>query len=156
MYVAFVEGSDGRFGLWSCWWTQDPGSCWSVDYAAGRSACVTPGRFSHCLGFCFFSTSLSLARGNSGRLSWVRHSSRRSSATHSYQCVQYFRVSKQWYGCQCLGILTCAHMLMHAIAYWGLRGHRKRVCSGRKIACRTGIRTHVSIAPGFSVGRSIN
>ena len=33
-----------------------------------------------------FSTSLSLA-GNSGRLTWVRHSSRKSSATHSYQCV---------------------------------------------------------------------
>ena len=32
------------------------------------------------------STSLSLA-GNSGQLTWVRHSSRKSSATHSYQCV---------------------------------------------------------------------
>ena len=37
---------------------------------------------------------LSLA-GNSGRLTWVRHSSRKNSATHSCQCVQYFRVSKQ-------------------------------------------------------------
>ena len=28
-----------------------------------------------------------------------RHSSRKSSATHSYQCVQCFRESEQWYGC---------------------------------------------------------
>ena len=26
----------------------------------------------------------------------------RARATYSYQCVQYFRVSKQWYDCQCL------------------------------------------------------
>ena len=48
---------------------------------------------------------LSLA-GNSRCLSWVRHSSRKSSATHSCQCVQHFRVSKQWYGCQCLGFFN--------------------------------------------------
>ena len=34
-------------------------------------------------------------------------------------CVQYFHVSKQWYGCQCLGCLTCAHMLTHAAAHGG-------------------------------------
>ena len=42
---------------------------------------------------------ISLA-GNSSLLTWVkhsRHSSRKSSATHSYQCVQYFRLLKQWY-----------------------------------------------------------
>ena len=49
-----------------------------------------------------FSTSLSLV-GNSGRLHWVRHRSRKSSATHSYQCVEYFRVSKQRYGCRVWG-----------------------------------------------------
>ena len=48
-----------------------------------------------------FSTSLPLV-GNSGRLAWVRHSSRKSSATHSCQRVWYFCVSKKWYGCQCL------------------------------------------------------
>ena len=32
------------------------------------------------------SHSLSLVR-NSGHRTWVRHSSRKSSATHSYQCV---------------------------------------------------------------------
>ena len=36
--------------------------------------------------------------GNSGRLTWVRHSSRKSSATHSYQCLLYLCVSKQWCG----------------------------------------------------------
>ena len=41
------------------------------------------------------SVSLSFA-GNSGRLTLVRHSSRRSSAAHSYQCVQFLRASKQW------------------------------------------------------------
>ena len=38
---------------------------------------------------CCFSTSWSLA-GNSGRFTWVRHSSRKSRASHSYQCVGDF------------------------------------------------------------------
>ena len=58
-------------------------------------------------------------RGNSGRLTGVKHSSRKSSATHSYQCVQYFRVSKQWYERQYLEFLTCVQVLMHAIANGG-------------------------------------
>ena len=43
-----------------------------------------------------------------------------------YQCVQYFRVSKQWYGCQCLGFLTRAQMLMHVIAHGDCTRHRER------------------------------
>ena len=35
-----------------------------------------------------------------------------SSGTHS--CV-----SKQWYGCLCLGFLTCEQMLMHVIVHGG-------------------------------------
>ena len=66
----------------------------------------------------FFSTSLSFA-GNSGHLTQVRHSSRKSSATHPFQCVEYFRVSRQWYGCQYLGFLTGAQMLLHAIVHRG-------------------------------------
>ena len=61
---------------------------------------------------------------NWSRLTWIRHSSRKSSATHSYQCVR-FCVSRQWYGYQCLGLLTCSQC-------WcirGLYGHRKRVCT---------------------------
>ena len=42
----------------------------------------------------FFSALLSFAR-NSGGLTRVRHSSRWSSAIHSYQFVQCFRVSRQ-------------------------------------------------------------
>ena len=82
--------------------------------------------------FCFFSTSLSLAE-NPGRLIRVRHSSRKSSATHSYWCVQYFvkkelplrrfeldifpsrlpcgHPYKQWCLCQCLGFLIRPQML---------------------------------------------
>ena len=92
------------------------------------------------------------------------HSSRKSSATKFYQCVQYFRV----YGCQCLGFLTWAQMLMHAIAHGGCMGtvteSALKVDSGiiiiikykiKKLAA-TGTRTRVSIAPGFSVRRSTN
>ena len=45
-----------------------------------------------------------------------RHSSCESSATHSYQCVLYFHMSKQCYGCRYLGFLTCAQMLMRVVA----------------------------------------
>ena len=41
-------------------------------------------------------------------------SSRKSSAVHSCQCWVYSQVSRQWYGSQSLGFLTCAQM-MHAI-----------------------------------------
>ena len=50
--------------------------------------------------FLFFLITALFLVGSSGRPTWVRY----SSATHSYQCVQYFCVSKHWYGCQCLGI----------------------------------------------------
>ena len=92
--------------------------------------------------YLYISSSLSLA-GNSGHLTWVRHSSRKSSAIPiSCQCVQYFRVSKQWYGCQCLGCLTCTRILMHVIAHGGctdtVRESALKVDSGIKIPCRTG------------------
>ena len=61
----------------------------------------------------------------------------KSSATHSYQCVQYFPVSRQWCGCQCLGFLTRARMLIHAIAHGGctdvVRESALAVDSGWKI-----------------------
>ena len=84
--------------------------------------------------------SLPLAE-NSGRLTWVGHSSRKSSATHSCQCVQYFRVFKQWYGCQCLGFLTCTQLLMRAIAHGGctdtVRQTALEVDSWAAVSCRT-------------------
>ena len=87
-----------------------------------------------------FISSLFLV-GNLDHLNWIRHSSRKSSPKHSYQCVQYFRVSEQGYGCRCLGFLTCAQMLMHAIAHRGctdtVRASALDADSGRKIPCRT-------------------
>ena len=85
--------------------------------------------------FFFFSTSLSFAREI--RVALPGYGTAAAGGALPIP-TQYFHVSRQWYGCQCLGILTCAHMLIRAIAYWGLYGHRKRVCSGRKIACRGG------------------
>ena len=90
-----------------------------------------------------FSTSLSLCGKFGSPLPGKTHSSRKSSATHSCQCVQYFPVSKRRpYGSQCWGFLTCAQMLMHAIAHGGctdtVRESALKVDSGRKIPCRTG------------------
>ena len=78
----------------------------------------------------------------SPNLGKAAYSSRTSSATHSYEYLQYFRLSKQRYGCQCLGFLTCAQMLMHAIAHGGctdtVRESEPQVDSERKIPCLTG------------------
>ena len=57
--------------------------------------------------------------GNSGLLTWVRHSSCGSHATLSCQRVQYFRLSQQRCICKCLGFLTCVQTLTHAIAHGG-------------------------------------
>ena len=46
--------------------------------------------------------------GNLSHFIWVRHSSQKSSATHSYNCVQYFHVSK-----------LVSQTVMHAIAHGG-------------------------------------
>ena len=49
---------------------------------------------------------------------------------------------KKWYGCQCLGFLTCAQMLKRAIAQGGctdtVRESALEVDIGRKILCRSG------------------
>ena len=48
----------------------------------------------------YFSTYLSLAV-KSGRLIWVRHVQQPQEQRYSFcECVWYFRVSEQWYGCQ--------------------------------------------------------
>ena len=55
------------------------------------------------------------------------------------QGVQYFTVSKQWYGCQCLRFLTCRQMMMHAAAHGGCTDTVEstlEVDSGKKISCR--------------------
>ena len=64
------------------------------------------------------------------------NNSRKSSATHSYQCVWYFRVFKQRHGCQCWGSLTGVYILMDAIAHEGstdtVRESALKVDSGKK------------------------
>ena len=62
---------------------------------------------------------------------FVLYLGRKNNATHSYQCVYYFRVSKQCCGCQCFEFSTCEQMLMHMTAVTrGLYGHHKTVCTG--------------------------
>ena len=48
------------------------------------------------------------------RVARVGHSSRKSSTTHSYQCVEYFLVSKQCYICQCFGFLMYSDIDVNA------------------------------------------
>ena len=87
-----------------------------------------------------FSPCLSLV-GNPGHPTRVRRRSHKSSATYSYQCVQYSSMSKQWYGCQHLGFVMCAQMLTHVIAHGGcmdtVRESAPEVDTGRKIYCHT-------------------
>ena len=101
-----------------------------------------------------FSSPLSLVR-NSGQLTWVQNSSSKCSTTHSYLCVQYFHVSKQRYGCQCLGFLTCTQMLMHTIAHRGCTD-----CTGswlgEKSLAALGTQTCFPTVSGFSVRCSTN
>ena len=58
-----------------------------------------------------------------------------------FSCVQTMCV-----GCQCLGFLTCAQMLMHAIAHGDctdtVRESALKVDSGRKTHCRTHAHMH--------------
>ena len=58
-----------------------------------------------------------------------------------YRCVQYFRVFKQWYGCQCLESLTCAYTLMHAVEHKRCMDTARESAlkddSGREVPCRT-------------------
>ena len=57
-------------------------------------------------------------------------------------CLQYFHVSRQWHGCQHLGFLTGAHMLMHVTAHGGytntVRESGLKAGCWRKAPCRTG------------------
>ena len=105
-----------------------------------------------------FSTSLSFA-GNSGHLTQVRHSGCKSSTTHSFQCVEYFPVSRQWYGCQhypllsVCGVFSCVQTMVWLPVFgffnrgsdvdacnctqglYGLLKSALEVDSGRKISC---------------------
>ena len=77
-------------------------------------------------------TSLSFA-GNLGRLTWVRQSRYKSSTTQLPSPISVcntFMWPKDGMTPSVLGFLTCAQMLMHAIAHRGLYGLHKRVCAG--------------------------
>ena len=60
-----------------------------------------------------------------------------TAAARAALCAAFLPVSKHWPGCRCLGSLTWAMMLGHAIADEGCTDII-RVCTGRKILCRTG------------------
>ena len=67
----------------------------------------------------------------------------KSSDTRFYQCVQYFRVSKQWCGCQCLGFFNVRTAVDACDCTRGLYGHCERLdlhrkLTGRKLPCSTG------------------
>lgn len=63
------------------------------------------------------------------------------AALPSLQCVSYFHVSKQWYSCQRLGFLTCAHIFLCVQLAGELYEHCHRVCTEswtwEKIPCCT-------------------
>ena len=108
-----------------------------------------------CFFIHFFYTSLSLA-GNSSRLNWVKHS--RRSVCSIFLCPD------NGVAAIVLDFLTCAQMLMHAIAHGDrtdtVRESALEIDSGREKKTKnfavTGSRTRVSIVPGFSVRRSIS
>ena len=69
---------------------------------------------------------------------WVRHNSFKSSATLSYQCAQYLRVSaNNGMVARVWDLLTCVQMLMHAILILYVAGpNLKYRCDGRGVhAC---------------------
>ena len=86
-----------------------------------------------------FCSSLSVWE-NLGHLNWTRRSSRKSSATQSYRCLQNFHVSKQWRKWQCFGFSTCAQMMLHVIGGCTdtVRESAPQVDSGRTIPCYAG------------------
>ena len=56
----------------------------------------------------------------------------KSSASHSCQCVQCFPVSKQWYGCQCWGFLTCKWFKTVAVHTFLRESALEVDCAGKK------------------------
>ena len=70
------------------------------------------------------------SRKNSGSLTWVRKSSRRSRAyTHSCHACSISVCPNSGTAGSVWGLLTCGQTLVRAIARGGLYGHRKRVCT---------------------------
>ena len=96
--------------------------------------------------FCFYTSYLILPCKKFGSPYLGKASTAAARAAlpiHTSVCV-YFRqcVQTMLYGCQCLGFLTCAQMLMREIAHGGctdtMKGCALKVNPWRKIACCTG------------------
>ena len=70
------------------------------------------------------------------------------------RCVEYCHASRQWWGCQSLGILTRAQVLMRAFAHWGctdtVRESALDVDSGTEIPCCTWDSNPSKHCAGFS------
>ena len=79
--------------------------------------------------FFFFSASLSLA-GSLGHLTWVRHHSCKSSATHSCQCAVFLCAQTIMVWLPVFGIFLVHTDVDACICTLGLHGHRKTVCNG--------------------------
>ena len=98
---------------------------------------------------CYFSTSLSLA-GNLGCPTWVRHRSRRSSATHSYRYVQYFHVQTMvWL--PMFGIFNVCTDVDACDCTDTIRECALEADSRRKTLASPGIWTRTSIALAFQL-----
>ena len=67
--------------------------------------CQRPGQRSYC-----YISIVPCVKSN--RLIWVRLQQPQEQRCPFLQCVQHLRMSKQWFGCQCLGFFTCAQMFM--------------------------------------------
>ena len=120
-----------------------------------KMPCMSP-ETEHCshshpplFGIYLFSTSLSLA-GNLGCLSWVRHSSLKSSATHFLSVCAAF-----------------LHFQTLAVRRWGMWLHMGAVQApyeslhwkltlGENSLAIPGTQTHICIASGFLVRHSTN
>ena len=98
---------------------------------------------------CFGTFSLA---GNSGLLTWIRHSrhsSRKSSATHCCQCVQYCGVQTLLYGCQCVqycGVQTLLYGCQ-CVQYCGVSKHCYMAASASGVLTCTQMLMH-AIAHG--------
>ena len=99
-------------------------------------------------------------------ITWVRHTSHKSSGTHLYHyhcisvvifpCVQTMVI---WYGCQCMGLLIYAVLMPHCLCLYmgsGVVLTLKRSWLGGKFLATMETQTCISIAPSFSVGHSTN
>ena len=61
--------------------------------------------------------------------------------------MQYLCATKEWFGCQCLGFLMCAQMLIHAIAHGGCADN-VRVCTWSRLWEKNPL-PHLGLGPAW-------